>query len=248
MKTLLTLFRIEMKLSIREFSSALFGVILPVGLMLLLGVLYGDKMAEGGNYSLVQQSFPAVITIGICATGLMGIPITISSYREKQVLKRFKATPTSPLMLLMAQFINQFIIALLSSVLVWGVANIIFGYRMIGSLGQFMVVYLLVVLSIYAIGMMIASVAKNINTANLLCSLVYFPMFFLSGATVPYEIMPKGLQIVADSMPLTHGIIMLKSISLGGNIKDYTLTFVCLILLAIICMIISVKTFRYDYR
>jgi len=248
MKTLLTLFKIENKLSIREFSSALFGIILPVGLMCLLGALYGKQMVDEENYSLLQQSFPAVITIGICATGLMGIPITISSYREKQVLKRFQVTPTSPMILLMAQVVNQFIIALLSSLLVWVIARFIFGYRMIGNFGGFLVVYLIVVLSIYAIGMMIASVAKNINAANLLCSLIYFPMFFLSGATVPYEIMPKGLQFVADIMPLTHGIILLKSISLGGSISDYVLTITILILLTIICMITSVKTFRYDYR
>lgn len=105
MKSLKTLFNIEFKLSIREFSGVLFGMILPVGLMLLLGTLYGHQRVDGQAYTLVQQAFPAVITIGICATGLMGIPITLSNYRDKQILKSFQVTPTSPLVLLMAQFL-----------------------------------------------------------------------------------------------------------------------------------------------
>ncbi len=248
MKSLRTLFKIEFKLSVREFSSMLFGVIIPVGLMLLLGVLYGDKMADdGSNVTLIQQAFPAVVTISICATGLMGIPIVLSSYREKKVLLRFKVTPTSPLLLLMAQFLNQMVTVAISVFGVWFVAFVIFGYRMEGNILAFILTFAVVLISIYSIGMMVASVSKNVNTSNLICSLLYFPMFFLSGATVPYEIMPKGLQFVADIMPLTHGIKVLKAVSLGNPVTDYSLTLFSLISVAIICIIISVKTFRYDY-
>lgn len=248
MKSLKTLFRIEFILSVREFSSMLFAVILPVGLMLLLGILYGDKVtSDGSGITLLQQAYPAVITISICATGLMGIPLTISGYREKKLLLRFKVTPTSPTLLLMAQFFNQLVIVLMSISGVSLVAFLIFGYRMEGSWFSFILTFIIVIISIYSIGMMIASVSKNTNTSNLLASLVYFPMFFLSGATVPYEIMPKGLQYFAKVFPLTHGIEALKSVSVGASLNDHVLTLSALLILGILCIIISIKTFRYDY-
>ncbi len=84
MKTIKVLFKTEWILAIREFSGVLFGVLLPAGLILLLGVIYQGEMVEQETYSRIQQAFGAVITIGICATGLMGIPLTITSYREKK--------------------------------------------------------------------------------------------------------------------------------------------------------------------
>ena len=248
MKTLLTLFRIEFKRSIREFSGVLFGLILPVGLMVLLGTLYGDQKVDGQGYTLLQQAFPGVVTIGICATGLMGIPITLSAYRDKQILRSFQVTPSSPFVLLMAQFFNQMIFAIISGLLVWLAASLFYDYSMIGSIRHFLLTYLLVLFSIYGIGMMIASISKNVNMANLLCSLVYFPTFFLSGATVPYEIMPRGLQFVANTLPLTHGIKLLKEVSLGKSLFDQGLISMLLLGLAIISVVISVKTFKYDYE
>ena len=248
MKALKTLFKIEFKRSIREFSGVLFGLILPVGLMVLLGTLYGDQKVDGQGYTFLQQAFPGVITIGICATGLMGIPITLSAYRDKQILKSFQVTPSSPFILLMAQFFNQMIFAFVSGLLVWLAASLFFHYRMIGNISHFLLAYLLVLFSIYGIGMMIASISKNVNMANLLCSFVYFPMFFLSGATVPYEIMPRGLQVVADTLPLTHGIKLLKDVSLGKSLFDQGFIALILFGLAIVTVVISVKTFKYDYE
>ena len=80
-KRLFTLFKTELTLSIREFSGVLFGLIMPVGIMFLPGILHGDKPAyEGAPFTLVQQSFAAVAVIGICASGLMGIPLNIAAY------------------------------------------------------------------------------------------------------------------------------------------------------------------------
>lgn len=247
MKKLLRLFKIEFKLAVREFSGVLFGMIMPVGIMILLGILYGDKEAfEGAGYTLIQQSFPAVATIGICATGLMGIPLTVASYREKKILKHFKVTPTSPALLLGAQFLNNMIFAFISTLLVLGAAMFFFDYSLPGSPLRFILSYMLVMTAIYSLGMMIASVSGNIKTANLLTSLFYFPMFFLSGATIPFEIMPAGLQKASSVMPLTQGIILLKNVSLNSTGGQMMRPLIVLSLTSLIGIAVSVKTFRWE--
>ena len=249
MKAFITLFKIEMKLAFREFSGVLFGVLLPLGIMVLLGILYGDKPAgEDSSYTLLMQGVPAVLTVGICATGLMGIPLTLSGYREKKLLKRFMVTPTTPLLLMAVQFAANLVTALISSALVLGAAIFFFDYRMVGDKPSFILMYLLVTFSIYSLGLLVASVSGSVKTANLLSSAVYFPMFFLSGATVPIEIMPKALQNAAGIMPLTQGIKLLKGVSLGQSVQDDFWQIIYLFILGIVCIIISVKTFRYDYQ
>ncbi len=247
MKSLKILFKTEVILAIRSIDAIFFGVVFPVGLMFLLGFIYKDKPAgDGAAYTMLQLSFAGVAAVGICATGLMGVPISLADYRHKKILKRFQVTPTSPMKLLLAQGFTQFLISVVSSSLVFLAAKLAFGYKLMGSGIKFILVYLLVLITLYSMGMLIASVAPNIKTANLLCTLVYFPMLFLSGATIPYEIMPRGLQIAADVFPLTQGIKLLKGVSLGMPEENFLFQFVLMAMISVICIVISIKCFKWE--
>ncbi len=249
MSTFKTMLKVESKITIRSLDSIFFGVFFPVGIVLLLGIIYGNKPAfEGANYTFMQQSFGALITIGICATGLMGIPLVVSDNRDKKILKRFQVTPISPAVLLTVQIFISFIISIVSSAAVYGISAIFFGYRFIGNLGGFLLSYLLVTIAIYSLGMLLASISPNLKVANLLCTLIYFPMLFLSGATVPYEIMPSAMQNVVDVLPLTQGIKLLKGFSLGNDVGSLIFP-ICLMLgIAIICTVLSLKLFKWEYN
>lgn len=247
MKVLRTMIKMEWRLAIRSMDSILFGILFPIGLALILGVIYGDKPAfEGADHTFIQQSFGAVITIGICATGLMGIPLSVADYRHKKILKRYQVTPVSPGMLLFSQVMVQFMIAVISSLGVYLIMKVIFGYRMAGSGLAFLLSYLLVMVTMYGIGMMLASVAPNIKTANLLCTIVYFPMLFLSGATVPYEILPSTMQKVMNILPLTQGIKLLKGFSLGLETEGVWFSVILLVILAGTTIFISIKSFKWE--
>jgi ABC-2 type transport system permease protein len=218
-----------------------------MGMAIVLGLIYGNKPAyEGVDYTFMQQSFGAIVSIGICATGLMGIPLSVADYRHKKILKRFFVTPVSPGMLLFSQMVVQLSIAILSSLGVYVVVKLFFGYQMLGSVGGFLLSYLLVTFAMYGIGMMIASVAPNIKMANLLCTLIYFPMLFLSGATVPYEIMPSAMQKVANILPLTQGIKLLKGFSLGLQ-PENMITSICVMAgIALVSILVAIKFFKWE--
>lgn len=204
MQALKTILKIESRLAIRGGDSIFFGILFPVGVVLLLGAINGSKIAfEGANYTFMQQNFGAVVSFGICATGLMGLPLTLADYRDKKILKRFKATPISPSLLLFVQIIISFVIAVTSGIAVYLVSALLFGYKMIGSFGAFILAYILVTLAIYGLGMLLASLSPNIKTANLLCTIIYFPMVFLSGATVPYTVERAGF-LFGGKYPLLH--------------------------------------------
>ncbi len=246
MKTLWLMYKTESKLAYREFSAVLFGVLVPIGLMLLLGVLYGNEAEAGDAARRIDMSFGAVASIGICAAGLMGLPIALSDYRWRKILKRYKVTPVSPLTLLSAHVLYSFTLSILSTVLVYIVCAAFFGFTMQGSWLAFIPVYLLVLISIHAIGMAIASLSKNAQMGSIIASAFYFPMLFLSGATIPYEIMPKAMQAVADFLPLTQGIKLLKAASLGQDISSMTLSLAVLSIIAVIGTGLSLKFFRWE--
>ena len=98
MKTFKTMLKTELKLSLRGMDMFIFAICMPVVVIVLLGIIYGDKPAfADAEYTFLQQSFGAVSTIAICAGGLMGLPLVVSDYRNRKILKRLKVTPVKPI-------------------------------------------------------------------------------------------------------------------------------------------------------
>lgn len=247
MKAFSTLFKTEMKLSLRGMDMIIFAICMPVVVMVILGIIFGSKPAfDGANYTFLEQSFGAVAAIAVGAGGVMGLPLVVSDYRHKKILKRFKVTPISPSVLLAVQVAIYAVYALASFVLVYVTAAILFGYQLNGSWLQFLGAYLLVMLSMFSIGMMVGGVSKNVKTAGVLCSVLYFPMLIFSGATLPYEVMPIPLQKVADILPLTQGIKLLKTASLGLPSDSALVPVLVMVLLAAVCIGVAIRFFKWE--
>lgn len=247
MRAFRTMFATEMKLVIRGMDMIIFGIIMPLVVMIILGIVYGEKPAfEGAGYTFFSQSFGALTAIAVCASGVMGLPLIVADYRNKKILKRYKVTPVSPLMLLFVHVMVYTVISLVSLVLLFLFGRIFFGLQLAGKWYLFLGAYLLVLLSMFSLGMLFGAVSPSIKISNLLCSLLYFPMLIFSGTTLPYEVMPKGLQLVADVMPLTQGIKLLKAAALGLPAGEVGLPLTVMIALAAVCIATSIRFFRWE--
>lgn len=246
MKAFRTMLKIELKLSVRDMNMVVFALAMPLVITLILGFLYGNKPAfEGASYTSFELAFGAMTSIGILASGVMGLPLVLSEYRDKKILKRYRCTPISPRFLLLVQIAKYAIYSVASLVLVTVVA-LCFGYRMDGNVFAFLGAYILLLLALYSIGMFVASIAPTAQSAGLICCFLYFPMLILSGATLPYEIMSRWLQITADFMPLTQGINLLKNVSLSQPIGTMIIPLIVLPAITIICTALSLKFFKWD--
>ena len=247
MKAFRTMLKTELKLSLRGMDMVIFAQIMPVVVTVIIGIIFGGKPAfEGASYSFFAQSFGALATIGICASGVMGLPLVIADYRHKKILKRFRVTPVSPSLLLFVQVTAYFLQSVLSAVLVYAVSTVFFGFRLQGSVLAFIGSFLLVLVSIYSIGLLIGGVSPNIKVSNLLCSIFYFPMLLFSGATLPYEVLPPVFQRIADVMPLTQGIKLLKATSLGLPVENAVVPLIVMGVLALLCITVAVRFFRWE--
>lgn len=239
--------KIEGKLSIRDMNMVIFAIIMPVVILIILGFIYGNRPAfEGADYSFIEQSFGALSTIAICSGGLMGLPILISDYRERKILKRFKVTPISPTMILFVHLMIYTIYSAVSVVFLWVFSKLFWNFGMRGSYLTFFIGWLVVLMSIFSIGILVGGIARNSKTASVIASVMYFPMLVFSGATVPYEIMPVQVQKVANIMPLTQGIKILKAATLGTEINNVLIPIIIMVLITIICVSMAIKFFRWE--
>ena len=247
MKAFNTLLKTELRLSLRGMDMVIFALCMPVVVVVILGMIYGGKPAfDGAGYTFLAQSFGAVSAIAICAGGVMGLPLVISDYRGRGILRRFKVTPTSPAMLLAVQCVIYALYAFASLLLVYVTAAVFFGYQLQGSWLLFFGAYLLVLLSMFSIGLLVGGIAPNMKLAGVAASLLYFPMLIFSGATLPYEVMPAALRKAADVLPLTQGIKLLKAASIGLPADSILVPALVMAAVAVICVGIALRFFRWE--
>lgn len=237
----------EMKLSLRGMDMVIFAVCLPLVVLTIIGIIYGDKPAfEGATYTFLDQSFGGICTIAICAGGVMGLPLVISDYREKQILKRFKVTPVKPIVILLVQVTIYAIYSATSLITLFIVAKLFFGLNIKGSILEFIIGWIFVMISMFSIGMMVGGIAKNTKLAGVIASVLYFPMLIFSGATLPYEVMPSAMQKVVSILPLTQSIKFLKSVVLGLPASDMIIPIFFMIVIMGACIFVSIKFFRWE--
>jgi len=247
MSLFMTMLKIELKLSLRGMDMFIFAICMPIVVLVTLGIIYGSKPAfEGANYTFLEQSFGAITSIAICAGGVMGLPLVVSDYRSKHILKRFKVTPVDPILILLVQVTIYALYSLVSMISLFLVANLFFKFNMQGSILNFILGWLLVMISMFSIGIMVGGISKDSKIAGVIASVLYFPMLIFSGATIPYEVMPNIMKKIVDILPLTQGIKILKSAVLGQSIENMIIPIFIMLIITAICSVVAIKCFKWE--
>lgn len=247
MKSFAVLFKNELKLNIRNMNMVIFAVIMPLIVLVILGLLYGTKpAADGVEYTFMEQSIGGLCTISICAGGLMGLPLLVSEYRERKILKRFRVTPVSSIKLLAVEFSIYVMYCLVSMITLIPMAMIFWKVTIYGSWLAFLGSWLLTMISTLSIGMMVGGIAKNTKSASVIASLLYFPMLIFSGTTIPLEVMPETMQKIVNVFPITLGIQLMKTTFLGLPVNYIYLPVIVMGTVTVLCTVISIKYFKWE--
>lgn len=247
MKSFNTMLKMELKLSLRGMDMVIFSICMPIVVLVAIGVIYGNKPAfEGANYTFLEQSFGAITSIAICAGGVMGLPLVVSDYRSKHILKRFKVTPVDPIVILLVEVTIYALYSLVSMSSLFLVAKLFFKFNIQGSILNFILGWLLVMISMFSIGIMVGGISKDSKIAGVIASVLYFPMLIFSGATIPYEVMPNIMKNIVDVFPLTQGIKILKSAILGQSVENIIIPIVIMLIITAICSAVAIKCFKWE--
>ena len=145
-----------------------------------------------------------VLTMGILGNGLWGAGMRSVQEREANILRRFKVTPISPLPILVASMVSGWLLYLPVIVLIAGLAHFLYAMPLPQNWISLFLMASLGVCAFRAIGLILAAVTNTMAEANILIQMLYMPMLFLSGTTIPASILPTWAQTVAEFMPATY--------------------------------------------
>jgi len=238
---------VNLKLYLREPISTFFTLAFPPLLVVLFGAMYGnDPSPMFGGYGSMDVSMPAYTAMILGTVGFLGVPITISGYRESGVLRRFQATPMRPLTYILADIVANLVTTLLGMM-----GLVIIGWLLyhVQFEGQVMAVILAVVfcgLAMFSIGYLIAGLAPGARTAQVVGMVIFYPMMFLSGASIPLEIMPETIQRIANFLPLTYVVRLLRGLWFGDAWGEHLLETAVLSGVLLVCTALAARFFRWE--
>lgn len=247
MRGLYKLSVVEMKLFLREPMAAFFTLVFPLMMLFLFGSIYGNKPSPFfGGFGSVDISVPAYTAMIIATSGLMGITIVLATYREQGILRRLKATPISPHTILTSQVSVIFLMTAAGMVLLIIAAKVVYGLRFAGNPINVTLAFILGCMTFFSIGFILAGLTPTPRSAQVVAMVLFYPMIFLSGATIPREVLPEAIQTYSQILPLTHVVSLLRGLWIGESWALHFKEVAVLLGILVVCVIISTKTFRWE--
>ena len=247
MKSLLKMSWMEAKLFFREPIGAFFTLVFPLMMLFLFGSIYGNTPTPMFNgLGTIDISVPAYTAMIIATTGLMGLTITMSTYREKGILRRLQTTPISPFVVLAAQVIVLFLMTLFGMALLIIAGKLVYHIQFQGNALSVLGGFMLSSLSFFAIGFVLAGLMPTARTAQVVGMVLLYPMLFLSGAGFPRELLPAAIKKVSTFLPLTYVVNLLRGLWIGEAWSLHTTNVLVLLAILVVGIGVSIKTFRWE--
>jgi ABC-2 type transport system permease protein len=198
-----------------------------------------------GEFSYFDFIAPGIMAMTVMMSVMTGLPAAISHERELGTLDGMMVAPINRLSVILGKTLAQMARGILQGVLILGLAIIIFGVTVHGSILLVFALLLLGVFSFVGLGVVLTSFAKDQETAVMMMTTIMFPMMFLSGVFFPIEQMPWFMQGISKFLPLTYVADSLRKVMvLGADIPALTPELSILIIFGVVMTAIAVPVFK----
>ena len=247
MQSLRKLTAVQFKLFVREPVAAFFALAFAPLVLILFGFIYGNEPIEqfGGRGS-IDIAVPGYTGMIIGTIGLMSVPIATAARREAGVLRRFRATPLRPLTYMVTDVLVYLLMTILGIVLLFIVAKVGYNVRFDGTIVSVLLAIALGAFAFMALGYVLAGVAPTARVAQVVAMVLFYPMMFLSGASIPLEVMPEGVRSAARFLPLTHVVTLVKGMWFGDPWSEHVTEVIVLTAILVVGAAIASRVFRWE--
>ena len=245
MKAFLHQVSVELTLFLRDRAVVTFVLLLPILTVLFFGYLNQGGQVEGISYAsyLIAGGIGMVISSAAFET----IGVALAQQREEKILKRIGATPLRIHTLIGAKIATATLIVLVQTSLMIALNVLVFQARITGNLLGATLILLFGALVFTTMGVALSGLSRNTNVASAAARAISFPMQFLCGTLFPLAVMPTALRAVANALPLTYLVSLLRGVMLYGDspwlyMKEWIVLAGCLLGAGTIAIV----TFRWE--
>jgi ABC-2 type transport system permease protein len=157
---------------------------------------------------------PGIVAIILTMTMVMFTSAAIVRERERGNLEFLIATPVHPLELMLGKIAPYIVAGLIQTTLILTLGRYVFNVHIVGDLLTLALASLLFIFANLSLGLLFSTIAQAQLQAMQMTIFVMLPSILLSGFMFPYEGMPAAAQAIAEVLPATHFMRMVRGIVL----------------------------------
>lgn len=275
MRGLFALIHQEIQLYLREPAAFFFILVFPSLLIVIFGYTFGQEvileMPDGHSFRIIDVMVAGNLSWVMASIGLLGVYPALTAMRETHTLKFYRTHPMRSWHLMAAHYVTGVFSTGLSLLIMLAIGWLLFRIRFGGNILLTVPVLLVIYTAFFSMGFTLAAITRTARLAQALGSVIFFPMFALSGSMGPRDVFPPFLKLLSDLMPLSHAFDVLTAVWIsspgldvlqevlhtfqeGTTIGGVTLfagvpvyqSLLYLVVLAVVMSVLAVKTFRWD--
>jgi len=230
-----------MQLALRNKMFFFFSIVMPLGFFFLYSGVFAKGTPEGVRYFLGP-----VLALNVMGS-FWGLSATLVVFREQGILRRFHVTPVSSSDMLASSILANFVLTLPTILVILTLARVVYHVH---NFGNSVALFLFVGVGTVAfgsLGLVVASITNTMQETQVLNQLIWLPLIFLSGATMPLAYLPKVVQGFSNYLPATYLVTGLQQASyLSKSLRELWVYFVALTCWAVLSFFVSSQLFRWE--
>ena len=238
-------------LEIRIFVREPLGFVAAIGIPLAMFLVLGRTVSPGTDHSArtaqyLAQDLPLFVSIFISINAALSLVAVISIYRDGGILKRLRATPLRPAVILGAHVLVKLFFTGVSLLLMVLAGRRLYPVSLHPHAMSFAFAVVVTTVTILCMGFIIASMVATARFAQLIGSAIFYPMLAISGMFVPLASMPRPLALLGRVLPMSHAVALLRGAWVGTGWLVLLPHLGALALTIAICLALTARVFRWE--
>ncbi|WP_320456375.1 ABC transporter permease [Chryseobacterium sp. CFBP8996] len=201
------------------------------------------------NSSMTYGSFllPGLLAIILQQTLLIGVAAAFTSEREeKKLLNLYQISKQSISKMIFGKSLLYFVVFMIFGFFFSVVNFSVFDVEVRGNYLDLAVISALFIATIIVFGMLIGSFFKTKLFAFQVLVFSSYPIFLITGYSMPYQALPKFVQILSDMLPTSPFLkTYISIVQAGGSLSDNLSSVIHLVVLWIVFELLLILRIKY---
>jgi ABC-2 type transport system permease protein len=227
----------EMKRFLRVKARVVGSLLMPIFFLAFLGLpmsfIPAREIPGLGDMGYLDFLAPGIVGMTLLFAGTMSGASVIWD-KEFGFLKEVLVAPVNRFSVILGRSLGGMTTAIIQALIIVGIA-VAMGVTLSGVSGFFLALLIMILTcaACTGFGLIIATKLGNLEGFMAIMNLIVFPIFLLSGAMFPVQVMPPWLKYIMYINPLTYGVDGLRSTLIGVAAFPLWLDFTVLIIVCI---------------
>ncbi len=198
--------RYDVRTSLRNPRARFLTFFFPVLLLVIFaGVFHGTTTVDGVHVKLARFFVPGILAMSIVIATYGNLVISTATMRDAGVLKRRRATPVPPALLIAGQALSMLLITTVMATLLLVIAKFAYGVGMApGAIAAIACTVIVATLAFASIGYAVSGLIGSPDAAQPIVQATTMPLWFISGIFIPTAALSGALRTVGALFPVEH--------------------------------------------